>query len=285
MHIKHSILSTHVGKLKNYFPVHFSPCTLLMSHQIFSDPPQSVPSTSTYFDVEKLQRARRRKAAGTNGWWIAGVVAGILVLVAAAVVCYFYFTTPYSTTYEDDNSYVVYDPETGNITSFPAHPVAGSQNMQEIEFVHPYPITFNDLQVPSSDPNTMESAFNPDGTQEHTSNLYAHNSNDLEVPTNGNYDSNYNVHGNVPTAFNGFTHLQDVEGSEMDEVDAAFEEFERENLAGTSSDDESYEGLLDEVPAGFFRLNGSLHPMPAVVNSNVHQSNNPFNESFGSYEG
>ena len=181
----------------------------------------------------------------------------------------------------------MYDPETGNITGFPAHPVAGSsaqsQNMQEIEFGHPYPITFNGLEDPSNDPNTMESASHPDDTQEHASNLYAPNSNDLEVPANGVFDSNYNVYGNVPAAFNGSTHLQDVEGSEMDEVDAAFEEFERENLAGTSSDDENYEGLLDEVPAGFFRLNGTLHPMPTI--SNRHQSNNPFNDSVGSYEG
>ena len=94
----------------------------------------------------------------------------------------------------------MYDPETGNITGFPAHPVAGSsaqsQNMQEIEFlVIPYPITFN------NDPNTMESASHPDDTQEHASNLYAPNSNDLEVPANGVFDSNYNVYGNVPRRF------------------------------------------------------------------------------------
>ena len=59
---------------------------------------------------------------------------GILALVAAAWYATF-TTTPYSTTYEDDNSYVVYDPETGNITGFPAHPVAGSsaQSMQNMQ--------------------------------------------------------------------------------------------------------------------------------------------------------
>ena len=227
-----------------------------MSHQIFSDSPQNIPSTSTNFDVEKLQRARRRKATGLNGWWIAGIVAGILVVVTGAVVCYFYFTTPYSDPYEDDNSYVMYDPETGNITVVPAHPVTGSpaqiQNMQEIEFVHPYASTSNDLEVPSNDTDSMGSASNH--VQEHVAgNPYANN------------------------AFNESTRLQDVENSEMDEV------VERENLVNnTSSDDENYEGLFDEVPAGFFRLNGTLHPMPTIANSNSHQSNN---HSIGSYEG
>ena len=110
-------------------------------------------------------------------------------------------------------------------------------------------------------------------------------SNDLEVPLTASSTqiTMFTVTFPVPAAFNGSTHLQDVEGSEMDEVDAAF----RRIWAWKSLYFFRWWKLwklLDEVQV-FFRLNGSLHPMPAVVNSNVHQSNNPFNESFGSYEG